>query len=93
MKVKQNLHWPKSPSKTQHRTLGARQRWTTKCKRYRIERFPDDGDPAFIVLVADGGGWRVIGHNRRLKAAQKPLPDPLQGKQKEGEDRSPLKVC
>ena len=56
MKAKDGLQWPRSPSKTQHRTLGPRQRWTTECKRFRIERFPDDGDPVFIVMVADGGG-------------------------------------
>jgi hypothetical protein len=71
MKVKQNLRWPKSPSKSQHATLGTRQRWTTKCRRYRIERFPDDGAPLFIVMAEDGGGLRVIGHNRRLNAAKK----------------------
>lgn len=70
MKTKNEMQWPKSPSKSQHRTLGTRQRWTTKCKRFRVERFPDDGDPLFIVMVADGDGWRVIGRNRRLKAAQ-----------------------
>ena len=71
MKEKHDLQWPKRPSKSQHATLGPRQRWTTKCQRYRIERFPDDGDPVFIVLVEGGGGWRVIGHNRRLMAAKK----------------------
>ena len=71
MKVKNVLKWPKRPSKSQHRTLGKRQRWTTKCQRYRIERFPDDGDPVFIVMAEDDGGWRVLGHNRRLTAAQK----------------------
>jgi hypothetical protein len=71
MKTKTDLQWPKGPSKSQHATLGTRQRWTTKCHRYRIERFPDDGAPLFIVMVEDGGGWRVIGHNRRLTAAKK----------------------
>jgi len=63
------LHWPKRPSKTQHHILGLRMRWTEKSKRYRIEKFPEDGDPIFIILLNDGG-WRVIAHRRRLKAAK-----------------------
>jgi hypothetical protein len=44
-------------------------RWTDKSRRYRIERFPDDGDPVFIILIAEGG-WRVIAHRRKLKSAK-----------------------
>ncbi len=63
------LHWPKNPSRTYHHILGLRLRWTEKSKRYRIEKFPEDGDPIFIILLNDGG-WRIIGHRRRLKAAK-----------------------
>ena len=63
------LHWPKNPSRTQHRILGLRLRWTDKSKQYRIEKFAEDGDPIFIILLNDGG-WRIIGHRRRLKAAK-----------------------
>jgi len=63
------LHWPRHPSRTQHHILGQRLRWTEKSKRYRIEKFPEDGDPIFIVLLNDGG-WRVISHRRKLKSAQ-----------------------
>ncbi len=67
--MKNVLQWPTRPSKTQHRILGLRLRWTDKSKRYRIEKFPEDGDPIFIVLFTDGD-WRVIGRRRRLKAAK-----------------------
>ena len=70
LKAKDELRWPKSPSKTQHPILGSRLRWTEKSKQYRIERFPDDGDPVFIVMVEDGGGWCVIAHRRKLKTAK-----------------------
>jgi hypothetical protein len=63
------LQWPTRPQKSQHHILGPRLRWTEKSKRYQIEKFPEDGDPIFIVLVEDGG-WRVIDHRRTLKAAQ-----------------------
>ena len=63
------LRWPKSPSRTQHHILGLRLRWTDKSKRYRIETFPEDGDPIFIILLNDGG-WRVIARRRRLKSAK-----------------------
>jgi len=36
-------------------------RWTTSCKNYRIDKFPDDGDPVYIVMFEDGRGWRVSG--------------------------------
>jgi hypothetical protein len=63
------LQWPKRPSQSRHPILGRRLRWTDRSKRYRIERFPDDGDPIFIILVGDGD-WRVIAHRRKLKAAK-----------------------
>jgi hypothetical protein len=63
------LHWPKSPSRTHHRILGLRLRWTDRSKSYRIERFPEDGDPIFIILLNDGG-WRVAAHRRRLNSAK-----------------------
>lgn len=63
------LQWPVRPHKSQHPILGPRLRWTEKSKRYQIEKFPEDGDPIFIVMVEDGG-WRVIDHRRTLKAAQ-----------------------
>jgi hypothetical protein len=66
--------WPKRPSKLRHPILGRRLRWTDGSKRYRIERFPDDGDPNFIVLVCDGD-WRVIAHRRKLKLAKKVCND------------------
>jgi hypothetical protein len=69
MEMKNVLHWPARPSKTQHRILGLRLRWTENSKRYRIEKFPEDGDPIFIILL-DDGGWRVIAHRRNLKSAK-----------------------
>lgn len=70
MKEQQKLHWPKGASKTRHHILGSRLRWTEKSKLYRIERFPEDGDPVFIILVASGSGWRVVGRRRKLKSAK-----------------------
>ena len=67
--MRATLQWPKQPSKSRHHILGRRLRWTDRSKRYRIERFPDDGDPIFIVLVNDGG-WRVIAHRRKLRPAK-----------------------
>jgi len=67
--MKPALQWPKQPSKSQHRILGRRQRWTDQSKRYRIERFPDDGNPVFIVLFNDGA-WRVMAHRRKLGPAK-----------------------
>lgn len=64
------LQWPKRPSKTQHPILGPRLRWTEKGKRCRIERFPEDGDPLYILLIPDDLGWRVFDHRRTLKAAK-----------------------
>ena len=52
--MKPALQWPKQPSKSRHHILGRRLRWTDRSKHYRIERFPDDGDPVFIVLFNDG---------------------------------------
>jgi hypothetical protein len=52
--MKPALQWPKQPSKSRHNILGRRLRWTDRSQRYRIERFPDDGDPVFIVLFNDG---------------------------------------
>ena len=34
------LQWRKQPSRTQHRILGLRLRWTDRSQRYRIERSP-----------------------------------------------------
>jgi hypothetical protein len=67
--MKPRLQWPRRPSRSQHRILGLRLRWTDRSKHYRIERFPEDGDPVFIVLCNDGD-WRVISHHRKLKAAK-----------------------
>lgn len=67
--MKPTLQWPKSPSRSQHRILGPRLRWTDRSKRYRIERFPEDGDPVFIVLI-NNGDWRVMSHHRKLRAAK-----------------------
>ena len=67
--MRPTLQWPKRPSKSWHHILGRRLRWTDRSKRYRIERFPDDGDPVFIVLFNDGH-WRVMGHHRKLKPAK-----------------------
>ena len=67
--MKPVLQWPKQPSKSRHHILGRRLRWTDRGKRYRIERFPDDGDPVFIILFNDGT-WRVLAHRRKLKAAK-----------------------
>jgi hypothetical protein len=63
------LQWPKQPSKSRHPILGRRLRWTDRSRGYRIERFPDDGDPVFIVLIYDGH-WRVVGHHRKLRPAK-----------------------
>jgi hypothetical protein len=67
--MKPRLQWPKHPSRSRHRILGLRLRLTDRSKRYRIERFPDDGDPVFIVVFNDGA-WRVMSHHRKLKAAK-----------------------
>ncbi len=67
--MKSTLQWPKQPSKSRHHILGRRLRWTDRSQRYRIERFPDDGDPIFIVLVNDSH-WRVISHHRKLRPAK-----------------------
>ena len=67
--MKSLLQWPRQPSKSRHHILGRRLRWTDRSKRYRIERFPDDGDPIFIVLV-NNGQWRVISHHRKLRPAK-----------------------
>ena len=64
------LQWPKRPCKTQHPILGPRLRWTEKSKRCQIEKFPEDGDPIYILLIPDGFGWRVFDHRRTLKAAK-----------------------
>jgi hypothetical protein len=63
------LQWPRQPSKSWHHILGRRLRWTDRSKCYRIERFPDDGDPVFIVLFNDGQ-WRVVSHHRKLMPAK-----------------------
>ena len=63
------LHWPKHPSRTQHHILGLRLRWTEKSRHYRIERFPEDGDPVFIILLNDGT-WRLLARRRKLKSAK-----------------------
>ena len=80
--MKPALQWPKQPSKSRHNILGRRLRWTDRSKRYRIERFPDDGDPVFIVLFNDGA-WRVMSHHRKLRPAKLCLPYPLPTNRKE----------
>ena len=72
--MRTTLQCPKQPSKSRHPILGRRLRWTDRSKRYRIERFPDDGDPIFIVLFNDGG-WRVQSHHRKLRAAKRACQD------------------
>jgi hypothetical protein len=67
--MKPTLQWPKQPSKSRHPILGRRLRWTDRSKVYRIERFPDDGDPLFIVLFNDGA-WRVMSRHRKLRPAK-----------------------
>jgi hypothetical protein len=67
--MKPHLQWPRHPSRTQHPILGLRLRLTDRSKRYRIERFPEDGAPLFIVLFNDGA-WRVLSRHRKLKAAK-----------------------
>ena len=66
--VTNGLQWPTRPHKMHHHILGRRLRWTDKSQHYRIEVFPEDGDPRFIVLL--NGSDRVIGRCRRLRAAQ-----------------------
>jgi len=68
--MKTTLQWPKHPSRTQHPILGLRLRLTDRSKRYRIERFPEDGDPTFIVAVFVDAHWRPLAHKRKLKAAK-----------------------
>jgi hypothetical protein len=80
--VRDVLRWPIRPSKTQHRILGRRLRWTEKSKRYRIEMFPEDGDPMYIVLI-NNGDWRVIAHRRKLRLAKSYCQNHL--KRNEGE--------
>ncbi len=72
--MKPTLQWPKQPRKSRHKILGPRLRWTDRSKRYRIERFPDDGDPVFLVLFNDGA-WRVLSHHRKLRAAKRACQD------------------
>ncbi len=67
--MKLALQWPKRPSKSWHNILGRRLRLTDRSKRYRIEKFPEDGDPVFIVLFNDGA-WRVMSRHRKLKPAK-----------------------
>ena len=67
--MKPILQWPKGPSRTQHPILGLRLRWTERSKRYRIEKFPEDGSPVFIILLNEAD-WRVISHRRKLRSAK-----------------------
>lgn len=68
--MKATLQWPKHPSKSRHNILGLRQRLTDRSKQYRIERFPEDGDPVFIVLFFGGDAWRVVSRHRKLRPAK-----------------------
>lgn len=67
--------WPKRPKKLTHPILGRRERWDEQTGTYRVERFPEDGDPRFIALVGATvdsctmNAFRVIGRHHTLKAA------------------------
>lgn len=69
--------WPKRPRQLNHPILGKRERWNEATGAYRVERFPDDGDPRFIALAATKAqnstmnAFRVIGRHHTLKAAQR----------------------
>ncbi len=65
------LQWSKQPSRSMHRILGWRHRWTARGGDFRVERFPQDGYPLFIALALGTLGWRVICRRRTLKAAQR----------------------
>ena len=69
-RAKRGFQWPAEPQRLDSHFLGLRLRWTEAGGHYRIERFPEDGDPVFIALHADGVGWRVFDHRQGLKAAQ-----------------------
>jgi hypothetical protein len=61
--------WPKRPRVLHHPILERRQRWTEKGGMLRVERFPDDGDPRYISLVAYSGVFRIAGRHHTLRAA------------------------
>jgi hypothetical protein len=47
-----DLEWPKRPAVSRHPTLGRRQRWRSKCRRYAADRFLDGtGDYLALRLV------------------------------------------
>jgi hypothetical protein len=45
------LQWPMGPSRTQHRILGLRLRWTDRSKHYRIETFPEEGSRGKVICL------------------------------------------
>jgi hypothetical protein len=74
------LTWPKNPSRINHLTLGLRQRWNSKCRRYCVDRYPG-GSKQFIAMLKvvlcghpDVGSfvrWELIGRHKTLAAAQR----------------------
>jgi hypothetical protein len=64
------LLWPRQPSRTAHAILGKRLRWTDSTRQFRIERFPDDGNPVFCACYLDDDHYRPFSHHRTLSAAK-----------------------
>lgn len=68
----EQLVWTKRPVNEEHRVLGRRQRWRTKCKRYLVHRSLDfGGGPYLAEVVADNNHIELISQHRTLAAAQK----------------------
>lgn len=74
MNTRTALAWPKRPTTNNpHHDLGRRQRWTSRCGRYRVERFMES-TRRYLALYAEprtGYVWHIISDHRTLPAAQR----------------------
>lgn len=73
MRTRVDLTWPKRPVSAPHADLGKRQRWKSRCGRYRVERFLQS-TRRYMALYSEplsGFVWHVISDHRTLPAAQR----------------------
>ncbi len=71
--LKTKLEWPKRPRRNWHGILGPMQRWTSRCGRFRVERFLAY-TRVYIAIYAEplsGHVWHKISDHRTLTAAER----------------------
>jgi len=67
------LTWPRRAKRHEHDFLGPSQFWTSRCGRYRVERFPRCSG-RYLAMWRDprlGGTWTLLSRHQKLGPAQR----------------------